>query len=261
MSRQRRPSPTRSRQRYFQTSRLAWLGTTTPSSTPISGNGSGKSPRPARSLQRGGAGAGASASSWLGAPAGAIRRWPGRVSPRARTAAAATCSGPTPQQPPMICAPSSRQASASSAKSPACDGALVAPAGRGQIPEVGVDAEREVGEVAQPREHPGGVVGRDAVDQQRGGAELLEAARGAAEGVALGTAPVLAVDAADAVAAAPEARATAAARSPAAPRSSGRSRGARARASPAGSGRAGRPRTRGRAGGSSPGRRACRRRR
>ena len=50
------------------------------------------------------------------------------------------------------------------------------------------------------------MVRRDAVDRQRADAHLLEAARGAAERVALGTAPVLAVDPTDTVAAAPEAQ-------------------------------------------------------
>ena len=57
------------------------------------------------------------------------------------------------------------------------------------------------------------MVGRDAVDEQRADAHLLEAPRGAAELVALGPAPVLAVDAAHAVAAAAEATATPAGRS------------------------------------------------
>ena len=52
---------------------------------------------------------------------------------------------------------------------------------------------------------PGHVVGRQAVDEQRPHAELLEAPRRAAELVALRAAPVLAEDAAHAVAAAAEA--------------------------------------------------------
>ena len=52
---------------------------------------------------------------------------------------------------------------------------------------------------------PGHVVGRQAVDEQRPHAELVQAPGGAAELVALGAAPVLAEDAAHAVAAAPEA--------------------------------------------------------
>ena len=87
----------------------------------------------------------------------------------------------------------------------AADARLVPPAGGRQVAEVRVDAEREVGEVPQPREHPGDVVGRHAVDRQRADAHLLEAARRAAERVALGAAPMLAVDAADAVPAAAEA--------------------------------------------------------
>ena len=73
------------------------------------------------------------------------------------------------------------------------------------VAEVRVDAERQVGEVAEPRQHPLDVVGRQAVDQQRLDAELLEPLRSPAEEVALGPAPVLAVHAADAVAAAAEA--------------------------------------------------------
>ncbi len=79
-----------------------------------------------------------------------------------------------------------------------------APAAIAVVAEVGIDADRQVGEVAQVGDHARHVVGRDAVDEQRGHAHLLEAARRAAEGVALGAAPVLAVDAAQAVAAAPE---------------------------------------------------------
>ena len=105
----------------------------------------------------------------------------------------------------MICAPSSRQRTASSAYSSSPDPGLVTPAGRRQVAEVGVDAERQVGEVAQPGEHAGDVIGGQAVDRERADPHLLEAARGAPERVALGAAPVLAVDAAYAVAAAAEA--------------------------------------------------------
>ena len=85
------------------------------------------------------------------------------------------------------------------------DARILAPAGDRQVAEVGVDAERQIGEVAQPREHPRDVVGRDAVDRQRADAHLLEAPGGATERVPLGPAPVLAVDSADSLAAAPEA--------------------------------------------------------
>jgi hypothetical protein len=67
-----------------------------------------------------------------------------------------------------------------------------------------MDPERQVREVAQVGEHPVDVVGRDAAQQQRADAELLEAPRAASEGVALRAAPVLPVDAAQAVAAAAE---------------------------------------------------------
>ena len=78
------------------------------------------------------------------------------------------------------------------------------PAVAREVADVGVHAERQVGEVAQVREHPVDVVGRDAAEQQGADAELLEATHGAPEGVALRAAPVLAVDAAQPVAAAPE---------------------------------------------------------
>ncbi len=53
-------------------------------------------------------------------------------------------------------------------------------------------------------DHPGDVVDGEAVDQERGHAHLLEPRRRAAEEIALGRPPVLAVDAADAVPAAPK---------------------------------------------------------
>jgi hypothetical protein len=88
----------------------------------------------------------------------------------------------------------------------ATDVALVTPTRGGQVAEVRVDAERQIREVPQPGDHPLDVVGRDAVDQQRPHAELLEAQRGATERVALRPAPVLAVNAADTVTTATEAR-------------------------------------------------------
>ena len=78
------------------------------------------------------------------------------------------------------------------------------PAVAREVAEVRVDPERQVREVAQVGEHPVDVVGRDAAQQQRADAELLEAPRPAPERVALRAAPVLAVDAAQAVAAAAE---------------------------------------------------------
>ena len=87
---------------------------------------------------------------------------------RTRSRAAAMCSGRVPQQPPMICAPSARQcerhARAYSSPSTRC---VEAPAVGRVVAEVRIDAERQVGEVAQPREHPGHVVGRQAVDEER----------------------------------------------------------------------------------------------
>ena len=73
-----------------------------------------------------------------------------------------------------------------------------------EVAEVRVDAERQLGEVAQPADHAGHVIDGQAVDQQRADAHLLEPPCGAAEEIALGRPPVLAVDAADAVAAAAE---------------------------------------------------------
>ena len=163
---------------------------------------------------------------------------------RARGASAAMWSAVTPQQPPMICAPSSRQPSASSAYA---SGPIVSSKRQrlpAQMAEVRVDAERQLGEVAQPRDDARHVVDRQAVDQQRLDAHLLEAPRGAAEEVALGRAPVLAVDPAHAVAAAADTRARPAARSRAAARPSRTSPGrGSASASRAAACPAGRPRT------------------
>ena len=78
------------------------------------------------------------------------------------------------------------------------------PAGTRVVAEVRVHAERHVREVAHVGDHPGHVVRRDAVDEERAHAHLLEAARSAAEEIALGAAPMLPVHAADAVAAAPK---------------------------------------------------------
>ena len=70
--------------------------------------------------------------------------------------------------------------------------------------EIGIDAQRELGEVAEPGEHSGHVVDGKAVDEQRPDPELLEPAGGSTEEIAFGRAPVLPVDAAHAVAAATE---------------------------------------------------------
>jgi len=88
---------------------------------------------------------------------------------------------------------------------PAVDGAVEAPAVGRVVAEVRIDAERQVREVPQPREHPGHVVGRQAVDEQRPDPDLLEVVDGAAELIALRAAPMLAEHAAHAVAAAAEA--------------------------------------------------------
>jgi len=90
------------------------VGTKTPGSQTISGNGSGYSERPSSSSQGfGGAGGSGAAGSVAG---GLLLGRPGVVPASARFAAA-TCWGEVPQQPPTICAPSARQASASSAYS------------------------------------------------------------------------------------------------------------------------------------------------
>ena len=73
-----------------------------------------------------------------------------------------------------------------------------------EVAEVRIDAERQVGEVAQPAHHPGHMVDGEAVDQEGVDAHLLEATGRPAEEVALGRTPMLAVDAANTVPAAPE---------------------------------------------------------
>ena len=240
MSRQRWCAPMPSRYRYFHIRKLPWVGANTPGSTVRSGKSSGnraaRASRPTVSRARACARLARSAARRRRASASG-RAWPGLVSASA-VRAAAMCSGPTPQQPPMICAPSSRHRSASSAYSSAPTLGLLSPAGGRQVAEVRVHAERQIGEVAQPRHHPGDVVRRHAVDRQRADAHLLEPARRTAERVALGAAPVLAVDAAHAVPAAAEAQPDRQARSRAAPRRSRTSRCGPATASRPGSGRA-----------------------
>ena len=138
-----------------------------------------------------------------GSSSGVGRRRPGVV-PSTAFATAAMWSGVVPQQPPMICAPSARHSSASSAYSAGPIALVEAPLAAAEVTEVRIDAERQAREVAQPREHPANVLDRKAVDEQRPDAHLLEAPRGAAEEIALGRAPVLAVDTADSVSAAAE---------------------------------------------------------
>src|SRR4029453_13080130 len=70
--------------------------------------------------------------------------------------------------------------------------------------EVRIDAERELREVAEPRDHPGQVVDRETVDQERPHAHLLEPPCRPAEEVACGRAAVQAVDAANSATAAAE---------------------------------------------------------
>jgi hypothetical protein len=80
------------------------------------------------------------------------------------------------------------------------------PARLREVAEVRIDAEREVGEVAQPREDPRHVVRRDAVDEQGRDAHRLETPGHPSEEVALGPAPVLPEHAADPVQAAAKAQ-------------------------------------------------------
>ena len=164
MSRQRWWAPTPSRYRYFQIRKLPWVGTNTPSSTSISGTSSGNISRP-----RGSAHDGASRRLPFGAVLrrrhggplvaglGVGQRGPRRLQVLGPHAAAAA------DDLGALVAPAQRQLGVLRA----LDAGLVAPPRRGQVAEVGVDAERQVGEVAQPREHAGDVIGRDAVDGQR----------------------------------------------------------------------------------------------
>ena len=87
---------------------------------------------------------------------------------------------------------------------PRPDALVESPAPVGEVAEVRVDAEREIGEVAEPGQHPGDVVRRQAVDEQRADTQILEPPGRPAEEIAFGPAPVLAVDTAHAVAAASE---------------------------------------------------------
>ncbi len=79
-----------------------------------------------------------------------------------------------------------------------------APARAGQVAEVGIDAERQLGEVPEPGDHPRHVVDRQAVDEQRADPHLLEPPGRPPEEIAFGRAPVLSEHPADAVAAASE---------------------------------------------------------
>ena len=76
----------------------------------------------------------------------------------------------------------------------------------GQISEVRVDAKWQIGEVAQPRHHASHVVGGHAVHQERVNAHLFKMPRRTAERIALGAAPMLSVDPAHPVPAAPKAQ-------------------------------------------------------
>ena len=262
MSRQRWRLPSRSSNRWRQARKLPCVGTNTPSSTAISGSGSGNRSRPLRSRQRGGSIVSAGASS--PAPLASTRPLEpavARLGVREALARGADQLGPDAAAAAddlrALLAPLKRHLRVRLAG----DLVVEAPAVAREVAEVRVDAERHVGEVTQPGDHPGHVVGRDAVDQQGAHAHLLEAARRAAEQVALRPAPVLAVDAAHAVPAAPEAEPD---RQPGLEqRLDGHvdRRARRARASPRGSGRAAPPRAGGPAAGSSPGPRGCRPRR
>ena len=84
------------------------------------------------------------------------------------------------------------------------DALVEAPEVAGEMAEVRVDAQWEVGEITEPADHAGHVVDGEAVDEKGADAHLLEPARSPPEQVAFRRSPVLAVDAADAVAAAAE---------------------------------------------------------
>ena len=114
------------------------------------------------------------------------------------------CSGVTPQQPPMICAPSSRHASASSAYAAGSISSSKRQREPSMWPRFGYTPSGNCVKSREPGDHPGHVVDGQAVDHQRAHAHLLEAARGAAEEIALGRPPVLPEDTAHAVPAAPE---------------------------------------------------------
>ncbi len=78
------------------------------------------------------------------------------------------------------------------------------PARADHVAEVRVDTEGQLGEVAKPPDHPRDVLDRQAVDEEGFDAHRLESASRPSKEVALWRSPVLAVDATDAVAAAPE---------------------------------------------------------
>src|SRR5207245_9851611 len=78
------------------------------------------------------------------------------------------------------------------------------PPGADHVAKIRVDAEGQLGEVAKPPDHPRDVVDRQAVDEEGFDTHRLEAASRPTKEVALRGSPVLAIDAADAVAAAPE---------------------------------------------------------
>ena len=78
------------------------------------------------------------------------------------------------------------------------------PAAARVVAEVRIHPQRHVGEVAQVGDHPVDVIRRNAVSQQRRDAHLLKPARGAPKRVALGPAPMLTVDPAQAMQAAAE---------------------------------------------------------
>ena len=193
--------PMPERKRCFQTRKLPCVGTKTPASSVRSGSGSGK--RSVPSLVEPGLGHRARqrrlgraqallelrpATTGLGL--GERRAERGDVVARDAAAAADDLRA--------LVAPAEREPGVGLG----ADRVVEAPALAGEMAEVRVDAERHLGEVAQPRDDSRHVVDRQAVDQQGVDAHLLEAPGGAAEEVALGRAPVLAVDAAHAMAAA-----------------------------------------------------------
>ena len=114
------------------------------------------------------------------------------------------CSGVTPQQQPRmsatLVAPLERQGRIVLWPDPP----VGAPAVGAEVAEVGIDAEREVDEIAQRADHPRHVVDGETVDEQGPHSHLLEAKGGTQERITLWAAPVLPVDPARSVQASPE---------------------------------------------------------
>ena len=206
-SRQRWPAPTCSRNRWRQTRKLPCVGTKTPGvADRCRGTAAGRASRPRASVQaaRDGPRRGA------GEPVSRRRRGrgarPGSVCSSAAFARRDVLAGRRRSSRRRSARPRRATAAPCCAYSALADVAVEAPAGVGEVAEVGVDAERQVGEVAQPR--------RACPPTWSGGMQLSSSAptpisskRRAARPNASpsGPAPVLAEDAAHALAAAAEA--------------------------------------------------------